>query len=140
MDIRQCRNCRKLYQFRGSALCPACVQELDKLFESVRNYIYDNPRATIETICGETGVEDKVLYGWLREGRLILNKDSAKLLQCESCGEPISLGHYCDSCSTAVRSQLEGAARSLDKTPSVPVRERHTDRDAPRMHVDIRKK
>ncbi len=138
MDFRQCKNCRKLFQYRNSPLCPDCVNELDRLFEAVRNYIYENPRSSTEEICAETGADSQMLYGWLREGRLILGKDSAKLLVCESCGQPISLGRYCDACSSDVRNQLEGAAKSLDAMKAQP-RPKAGDKDGPRMHVDFRK-
>lgn len=139
MDVRQCRNCRKLFQYRGNPLCPVCVNELDKLFETVRNYIYDNPQSTIDEICNETEVTRATITSWLRDGRLILSAENASLLQCESCGEPIRTGRFCEKCSSNVKSQLESAAQSMAPKQE-PKEKKQVDRNNPRMHVDFRKK
>lgn len=138
MDVRQCRNCRKLFQYRSSPLCPECVEALDRLFQDVRNYIYDNPRATIEQICEETGADSKLISGWLREGRLILSTENAALLKCESCGTAIRSGRFCEECAGQVKSRLEAAAREI--APPKPVEKKSAGRGSPKMHVDFRKK
>ena len=34
MDVRNCKNCGKLFQFVGKPICPACNKKLeDKFFE-----------------------------------------------------------------------------------------------------------
>lgn len=139
MDVRQCRQCRKLFQYRGNPMCPNCLEELDKLFNKVRNYIYDNPSSGMDEICAETGADDATISMWLREGRLILSMDNAALLKCEGCGEPIRSGRFCEICAKSMKDRLESAARAIspktgsgDKAPDI--------RPGARMHVDIGKK
>ena len=36
MDVRNCKNCGKLFQYVGKPLCPACNKKLeDKFFEAM---------------------------------------------------------------------------------------------------------
>ncbi len=136
MDIRQCRRCRKLFQYIGNPQCPACVQELDNIFNKVRNYLYDNPRASIEQICDDCGAEESNILGWLREGRLILNDHSAGILPCEGCGASIASGRYCDACAKRVKSDLQSTAQSMAPGSQNPNRPRE-DNTNPRMRVNF---
>ena len=115
MHVRQCARCAKLFQFRGSLNCPGCVQELDETFTKVRNFLEDNPRANIEDVCQASGAEEDDVLRWLREGRLILTRESTPLLTCQLCLAPIQSGRYCDSCSYKVIGQLEDTADHLRK-------------------------
>ena len=45
MDVRNCKNCGKLFQYVGKPLCPACNKKLEDKFFEVRDYIYENPTA-----------------------------------------------------------------------------------------------
>ena len=113
MDIRQCIRCSKLFQFRGNVKCPACVHELDEIFLSVRNYLDDNPQASIEDVCEFCGADEEDVLRWLREGRLILTFECQPLLTCQLCQESIKTGRYCEACSAKVIGQLENTSRHL---------------------------
>ena len=47
MDVRNCKNCGKLFQFVGKPICPACNKKLEDKFFEVRDYIYENPTANM---------------------------------------------------------------------------------------------
>ena len=36
MDVRNCKNCGKLFQFVGKPICPACNKKLEDKFFEVR--------------------------------------------------------------------------------------------------------
>lgn len=138
MDIRQCRRCRKLFDYRGNPNCPACVQQMDQMFVMVRNFLYDNPHADMEAICEASGAEENDVLAWLREGRLIVDSDMTPLLTCVNCRKPIQSGQYCDACAHQMRAQLEQGARQISAPK--PESGEKSAKSAPSsgMHVDIR--
>jgi flagellar operon protein (TIGR03826 family) len=136
MDARQCKRCGKLFQHTGSPICTKCIKELDIQFAEVRDYIYDNPGATIEEVCEATEAEESTIHRWLAEGRLLLSAGSPISLRCEKCGMPILTGKQCDACLNKLRSTLRNAADSMKPPP--PKNKPQTDRQKEKMHVDLR--
>ncbi len=139
MDVKQCRRCGKIFQFRGTYVCESCKDEVDRLFVSVRNFIYDNPKATMQEICEQTGASQPEIASWLREGRLLLGKESTPLLTCESCGAPIATGKFCSSCTDNIKNAFTDTASRMAAD-----RDRLKAKTAPPaksgMHVNINKK
>lgn len=140
LNVRQCKRCRKIFQYQGNPVCQSCIIELDKDFDLVRNYMYDNPKSTIDTVCDETGVSRECVTRWLREGRLILSSDSVALLNCEKCGKPIISGKFCPECTQSVKTQFESTARTFAANKPAPKKPPEDDRNGPRMHVGIGKR
>ena len=137
MEARQCKRCKKLFQYTGKPLCPACIRELDMKFNDVRDYIYENPGASMEAVCEATEAEMADIHRWLAEGRLILAKGSPISLFCDKCGAPILTGKQCEQCLNKLRSTLQGAADTLK--PPEPNQPLDFTKDG-RMHVGVRKK
>jgi uncharacterized membrane protein YvbJ len=113
MDIRSCRNCGKIFSFRGAYNCPDCVREIDEMFVKVRDYMYNNPRAHVEDICEGTGASREMVMDWLREGRLMANDNATPLLTCTKCGAPINTGKLCAKCANAFVSQVSSASQEM---------------------------
>jgi len=113
MDIRSCRNCGRIFHFRGAYNCPDCVREIDDLFVKVRDYIYHNPRANVEEICEGTGASVDMVMDWLREGRLLTNENAVPLLECTKCGASIATGKLCGKCANDFMSQANTAAQEM---------------------------
>ena len=45
MELMNCRNCKKLFNYiAGEKLCPACKEKLEEKFQEVKKYIEENPR------------------------------------------------------------------------------------------------
>lgn len=45
MDVRNCRQCGKLYNYIGGSyrnLCPSCIKQLEDKFVEIKEYIRDN--------------------------------------------------------------------------------------------------
>lgn len=87
MDIRNCKMCGRIYQHTNLPYCPNCLIEWEEMFLKVRDYIWDHPKANITRVSEDTGVEEKIILEFLREGRIELKKESAGL-PCEMCGTP----------------------------------------------------
>ena len=67
MDVRNCKNCGKLFQFVGKPICPACNKKLEDKFFEVRDYIYENPTANMGKVSEEMDVPIQQIKKWVRE-------------------------------------------------------------------------
>lgn len=105
MQIAKCKWCGRPFQSFGLPFCPKCMQELDEQYKPVRDYLYDNPNATIEEVVAETGVPQRVILFYLRDGRLRMVNASG-LLKCEQCGAPIDSGHLCEKCMGKLETRM----------------------------------
>ncbi|WP_422446897.1 TIGR03826 family flagellar region protein [Thermoanaerobacterium sp. DL9XJH110] len=112
MELRNCPECGKLFVYTVKNLCPDCVKKEEEDFEKVRDYLYDNPGATIEEVSEKTGVDSKKVLEFLREGRLVLKNANAGILSCEMCGAPILTGRYCDKCAGDMKKRLDVIKKS----------------------------
>lgn len=110
MNIRNCKDCGKLFQYDGvSKLCYQCRKKEDEDFKVVKDYIYDNPKATIVAVSEETGVSEEKILGFLRQGRLeIVGENSGLVLDCENCGKSIRTGRFCDECAHEMERGFKG--------------------------------
>ncbi|MCL2083864.1 MAG: flagellar protein [Oscillospiraceae bacterium] len=127
MDIKSCRTCGKMFQYRGSYQCPDCMRALDEKFVEVRNYILDNPSAAMADICEENDVDQDTVMRWIREGRLLMSGSAGGDLhfQCRNCGKKINGGTYCFDCSNKLKSQIDGTARDLQRSIDKLSQEKH---------------
>lgn len=124
MEIRACKNCRRLFQYLyGPEICPDCIKSLSKessgqseesnvnpsilkstrmeaeLFEKIKDYIMANPKATISDISTANDVPPKKLFEWIREEKLEFSEDSKDAwFTCEKCGAKIKSGRLCSRC------------------------------------------
>lgn len=106
MDVRNCKNCGKLFQYAGMPICPACNKKLEDKFFEVRDYIYDNPSVNMTKVSEEMDVPVQQIKKWVREERLSFAKDSGVTISCEKCGKPILTGRFCKECKSSMRSDL----------------------------------
>lgn len=75
------------------------MDEMDKAYKLVRDYIFDHVNADILEISQKTGVSELWILEFLKEERLELVSKSM-VLTCEQCGAPIQTGKYCKKCKT----------------------------------------
>ncbi|NLK86718.1 MAG: MerR family transcriptional regulator [Clostridiaceae bacterium] len=111
-DVRNCRKCGKIYNYIGGApLCPSC-KELDEAdFKRIKEYLYDNPKASVTQVSVDLDVSVEKIKRFLKEGRLeIAGDDGNLILECENCGRSIKTGRYCVECERSLTSSLRSAA------------------------------
>lgn len=109
LSVAQCKKCARLYQPFGSApYCPSCMEEMENNFDLVKEYIYEHPLANAVEISQETGVPEKDIFYFLKEGRLSVSEGSGMLV-CESCGRSITTGRYCESCKKSLERELSSS-------------------------------
>jgi len=110
MDVRNCKNCGKLYTYLGSTtpVCPACIKAMDEKYEEVKKYIYDNPRCSINQVSEDCEVTVQQIQRWVREERLTFSEDSDIGIGCEGCGAMIRTGRFCNDCKNRMRGEING--------------------------------
>ena len=109
MNIIQCSFCKKPFQSLGRKICNACLEQIDKDFIVVRDYIYEHKQTNMDTVAEETGVSKHIILHLLKEGRLILDDESGGggVLFCEACKKPINSGRLCNDCKNKVSSTMQ---------------------------------
>ncbi len=99
----------------GPIVCPACREALEEKFKAVKKYIQDNPGVGIQQTSRECEVEVSQIQQWIREERLEFASDSMVMLNCESCGQPIRSGRFCDQCKNSLANGLrQSVARPVE--------------------------
>lgn len=83
------------------------MKDLEDKFSEVKEYIYNNPRASIDKIAKENDVTVNTIRKWVREERLEFSADSPVGLQCEKCGKIIKTGRFCKECKTKMSLELD---------------------------------
>lgn len=110
MNIRNCKKCGKLFNYiSGMPICQNCREKNEELFQIVKKYIRENPRADIREVAMECEVETQQIQQWIREERLEFTDDSPIKLPCEKCGVPIRAGKYCEKCKGSMARNLSSA-------------------------------
>jgi len=136
--VFQCKKCRRLFQSLGtSPYCPKCVEDLEMNFELVKNYIYDHPQANVIEISEETGVPEKDIFYFLKEGRLSISEDNG-MLNCESCGCSISTGRYCETCQKQLERELSASISEAIEKVKKPSSNEKRQAGLGRMHINLR--
>lgn len=119
MEVRNCRQCGRLYNYIGGAyrnLCPDCIRKLEDKFEEVKSYIEDHRTATINEVSMECEVGVRQIEQWVRDERLCFADDSPIGIACECCGKTIKTGRFCDNCKGNMLNQL-GSVYGTQKAP-----------------------
>ena len=119
MNIIQCMYCKKPFTSLGGRICPACNEQIDRDFITVRDYIYDHKHSNIDKISEETEVKKNIIIHLLKEGRLVIDSpDGAGLLICEMCKKPINTGRLCKECTGSVASSMDRNVSAHKKSDS----------------------
>ena len=108
MDIRNCPECGRLFNFIRSDICPECKKKTEQQFETIKQYILRNPKSNVARIAEDTEIPEKVIAGYIKEGRIVLGavvEDTG--VNCELCGISIRVGRFCEACAKKLREGFE---------------------------------
>lgn len=108
MDVRSCKMCGKLYNFMGNStpICPSCQKLMDDRFSIVKQFIYDNPGASLQKVSEDTEVPIKQIKIWVKEEKLSFSEGSLIGVECEKCGAIIRTGRFCSACKGKINDTL----------------------------------
>ena len=107
MDIRNCSRCGNIYAYDGFNICMKCRRQDEEDFQKVKEYLDENPGATITEVTEETGVDSKKIIEFLRQGRLEVEDEANLLLSCERCGASIKTGRFCEKCILEMQKEFK---------------------------------
>ena len=112
MDVKNCKRCRRLFNYiSGPYICPQCREELEKKFQEVKKYLFDNRGATIADVAENCEVEESQIRQWIREERLEFSSGIDVGVTCETCGAPITSGRFCEKCKASMINGLKEAGK-----------------------------
>lgn len=137
LDLTNCKKCGRAFMSDGNVDCKRCRGGSEDEYRIVKEYVYDNPGATIIEVHEATDVPEKRILQYLREGRLEITDDSNFVLDCQRCGVGIKSGKYCDKCAHEMAMELRSAITPKKKEEP----EKPADRKKSHgMHVDVTRK
>lgn len=121
MNVRNCRKCRRLFNYvTGPALCNACKKEMEEIFQVVKKYVRENPGSDIRMVAEACDVDPMQIRQWVKEERLCFSDDSPVGIPCERCGRTIKSGRFCDACKVDIKTDLRSVMPKA--TVAQPVR------------------
>jgi len=108
-ELANCKNCGKVFVRTISDICPACLKEDEQKFQKVYKFISkrENREATVTELCEETNVEEKLIFKWIEEGRLLVKNFPNLYYPCSSCGTLIQSGKLCQECASKIKQDLD---------------------------------
>lgn len=116
-DLRNCRRCGRMYNYIGGPpICIDCKNADEEVFKKVKEYLYDNPGATLSQVSIECDVSVEKIKMFLKEGRLEITDGANIILECERCGKPINTGRFCKECQNQVTNDIAGtSSRTIER-------------------------
>ena len=121
MEVRNCRSCGRMFNYIGeSKVCPACRQAAEEDYERTRDFIRDNPGASINEVAEECNVTMNQIQNWVRQERLEFSKSSGVIFHCEKCGEPIRGGRFCKNCKDEMSNNFGSVIEKPKVAPEPP--------------------
>lgn len=119
MEPRNCRRCGRMFGYMGGIpICDHCKQKDEEDFQKVRQYLKEQPGASMKEVSEACEVSVEKITRFLREGRLEVREGANLVLECESCGKSIKTGRFCENCAKQLErdmSKVAGAANSAGK-------------------------
>lgn len=133
METKACERCGALFKYVGfgDEVCPLCAETVKREFESVKAYLNEHGAKNMYEISIATGVDQKVISRYLRQGRLEIPAGSDVFIKCEMCGAEIRSGRFCMKCGMRLRTEgkLTTFAEIGDDAPKIKGKMHFLDRN-----------
>ena len=88
-EVRDCPRCGDLFNYTGVRdVCHKCAQSEEEMYQIVYRFLRkrENRAATVDRIVEATGVDEDLLYKWVRKGRLQPAMFPNLGYPCDNCG------------------------------------------------------
>ena len=106
--------------------CMSCFQKRQDAFNKVKEYLHENPSASVAEVSTATEVDLETIYEFIREGRLaIIPRDIQ--LECDICGAPITVGRVCAKCRTDLKGGKDRRLKTEEKKERATSRVHYLD-------------
>ncbi len=124
--LRNCEECNRVFAHPSRRLCEDCYQKEQEQFTAVKEYLQENPGASVAEVAKATEVDLDTIYEFIREGRLHIIPSDVEF-QCEICGDTISTGRVCSKCRAEFRKSSYVAPEPENKSQSRSSRVHYLD-------------
>jgi flagellar operon protein (TIGR03826 family) len=110
-DLTNCHRCGKLTYKTLQNICPRCREEIEEEYLRCARYLRQkqNRHATIHELSEATGVSEKQIIAFIREGRILTEQNPNLTYPCQLCQSPIQSGYLCQACANRIRKETEQA-------------------------------
>lgn len=114
--LANCPKCGELFMKGIRTVCQACYEEEEEQYETVYAFIRNkkNRSATMNEICEKTGVAEKTINRFVKEGRIRIADFPNLTYPCDSCGKPIREGKLCRDCRGNFQKSLDSYEQELE--------------------------
>ncbi|OIJ22361.1 hypothetical protein BKP45_06920 [Anaerobacillus alkalidiazotrophicus] len=108
-EILNCPRCNKIFVKNLRDVCTDCAKKEEDDFQKVYQYVRkkDNRMASIIEVEEGTGVSQRFIYKFIKQGRISLHNFPNLGYPCESCEKIIREGRICAACKTNITSGLD---------------------------------
>nr|WP_106783715.1 TIGR03826 family flagellar region protein [Lysinibacillus timonensis] len=128
-EIRECPRCGEFFNYTGvKDVCYKCGQHEEELYQVVYKFLRkrENRAATVERIVEATGVEEEMLYKWVRKGRLHPAVFPNLGFPCDNCGKITNKGKLCQDCQDEIKADLRTFEAAKEFREDIKKREQMT--------------
>lgn len=128
-EIRNCPSCGEFFNYTGvREVCYKCAQREEDMYQIVYRFLRkrENRAATVDRIVEATGVDEEVLYKWVRKGRLHPAVFPNLGYPCDNCGKITNKGKLCQDCQDDLKSELRTFEAAQEFREDIKRREKGT--------------
>lgn len=69
-EIKNCKKCNMVFSTNeGAMLCKKCQIDEEQIFKLVRDYLYDNPRTSVQDLSIKFNISVRRIEEYIRNGR-----------------------------------------------------------------------
>jgi len=126
MNLDYCSRCGKLYVKNPLGVCAACVGELEEMYRKCVEYLRKHRGATIQELSENTGVPQKQIIKFIKDGRISIGGHANISYPCEVCGQPIREGSMCEKCRGRLSKNIGQLAKEKEEKESAQQRRTST--------------
>lgn len=127
-ELSNCPKCGELFvksQFRD--ICHKCWNEEETAFDTVYQFLRkrENRAATIRQVDEATGIDEELIFKFVRTGRLKVTHFPNLGYPCDKCGKLIREGKLCETCAAELRKELDLHKADEERREEILKRQKH---------------
>jgi flagellar operon protein (TIGR03826 family) len=110
LELVNCPDCGEIFvknKFRDT--CEKCWKAEQNAYDTVSKFMKkrENRAATMLQVVEATGVSEKLILKFIKNGKLQTAQFPNLGYPCDKCGAIIRTGRLCESCAGAIKSELQ---------------------------------
>ncbi|NLY80409.1 MAG: hypothetical protein GX072_11145 [Lysinibacillus sp.] len=128
-EVRNCPSCGEFFNYTGIRdVCYKCAQKEEEMYQIVYRFLRkrENRAATVERIVEATGVDEELLYKWVRKNRLHPAVFPNLGYPCDNCGRLTKKGKLCERCTEQLKSDLRTFEAAIEFRENIKKQDRAT--------------